>query len=84
MRVTIDVSYKVGSIIEGVGRIYTVIGYEYIESRGSRICLAYVDNGTVQWLWVFPCELEMIERKSLTPLSHDHSVRPRTNPRKRR
>lgn len=87
MRVTIDVSYKIGTVIEGVGRIYTVIGYEYIESRGSRVCLAYIDNGTVQWLWVFPTELALIEQNpipSLTPLSHDPSIRSRKHPRKRR
>lgn len=83
MRVSIDVSYKIGTVVEGVGRKYTVIGYEFIESRGSRICLAYVDNGTVQWLWVFPTELAMIEQKPLTPLPHDPSIRSRKHSRKR-
>lgn len=85
MKVSFDVTHKVGTVIEGPGRKYTVIGYEYIESRGSRVCLAYGNNGMVEWLWVFPCEIEMLEQKSLTPLSHDNtSIRPRTNSRKRR
>lgn len=86
MKTTIDVSHKVGSVIEGVSRVYTVVGYEYIESRGSRVCLAYVNNGTVEWLWVFPFEVKMLEQKEPTlqpfnPTPHDRS---KSHSRKRR
>lgn len=63
MKIEIEVTHKVGEVIDGRSRKYTVIGYEYIESRGSRVCLAYIDQGDVKWIWLFPCELEMLTSK---------------------
>lgn len=57
---TMEVSYKVGDVLDGQRRKYTVIGYSYVETRGTQTCLAYVDGGEVKWTWLFEVELKML------------------------
>lgn len=57
---TMEVSYKIGDVLKGPSGLYTVIGYDHIESRGPRTCLAYVDRGEVKWTWLFEAELKML------------------------
>lgn len=60
MKFPLGVKYKIGEIISGCAKLYSVIGYEYVEGRGLRYILASVDKEGVQWTYLYEFEIKNI------------------------
>lgn len=56
----VKLKYKIGEVVKLVDRHVTVIGFEYVESRGIRYILLWID-GKPGWEYLFDFEIESMK-----------------------
>ena len=61
--ITLKVKYKIGQQLKILDRIYTVIGYEYVESRALRYILLHGDMGVNKWEYMYDFEVQTLLSK---------------------
>ena len=59
----IKLKYKIGTNVIVEEKIYYCIGFEYIESRGIRYILLNNKGESIDWLYLYDFEIEMLKYK---------------------
>ncbi len=61
MKYALNVKYRIGQVLKTEDRKYTLIGYEYIESRAMRYIYLTVDHGKPDWIYLFDFEVDALK-----------------------
>jgi len=59
----VDLDYKLGETIKSSAKLYTVIGFEWVEERGLRYILLHLKDGVCVWDYMYRFEIEAIKEK---------------------
>lgn len=71
--ITLEAKYTIGEVVEIGGRLYRLIGYEYIPERALRyiFCIG-TDSGDTKWVYLFQFEIDaLLQEEKLMGLHHE-------------
>lgn len=60
-KVTHCVRYKIGERIKKDCGVFKVMGYEFVQGRGTRYILFTARNGTPEWTYLYDFEIKSLD-----------------------
>ena len=58
-KISFNVKYKIGEKLKMGDRVYTCIGYEHVPSRSLRYIFTHMNNGKVDWEYLYYFETKL-------------------------